>query len=125
MLRQLTLGCLALLILGCRTPAGSGAAAPKAQLKNTIRWSTASEVNSFGFDVYRGDAEAGPFIRLTKTPVPAAGTSDTPRSYEFVDDTIAPDTVYYYYVESISLDGVRTRLTPVYPSRPKPAPGRK
>lgn len=90
--------------------------------ENSIKWSTASEVNNFGYDVYRADSEEGPFRKMTEDPIPGAGTVDTPTSYEFVDDTIAPETVYYYYVESISMDGERERFTPVFPSKPKPAP---
>jgi hypothetical protein len=80
---------------------------------NTLRWSTASEVDNFGFDVYRGEAADGPFVRLTAEPIPGAGTSDLPSHYLWVDDTIAPDRDYYYYVESISMAGVRERFTPV------------
>jgi hypothetical protein len=86
---------------------------------NTLRWKTASEVENFGFDVYRGDAEEGPFERLTETPIPGAGTVDEPQDYVFVDRTIDPRRAYWYYVESISLDGVRERFTPVFRAAPK------
>jgi hypothetical protein len=120
MLRSLIFCCLALLL--SKAFAEENGATAEWQLKNTIQWSTASEVNNFGYDVYRGEAENGPFIKLTKTSLPAAGTVDTPQFYKFVDDTIAPDTVYYYYVESISMDGVRERLTPIVSSQPKSWP---
>ncbi len=82
-------------------------------LSNTLRWSTASEVDNFGFDVYRALSEEGPFERLTVDPIPGAGTIDTPSLYSYVDDTIEPETTYYYYVESISLQGVREQFTPI------------
>jgi hypothetical protein len=82
-------------------------------LSNTLRWSTASEVDNFGFDVYRGPSEEGPFERLTADPIPGAGTTDTPSQYSYVDSGIEPDTTYYYYVESISLQGVREQFTPI------------
>ena len=103
--------------------AGAAWAADPEPLSNTIRWATASEINNFGYDVYRGASEEGPFERLTADPVPGAGTTDEPQRYEYVDDTIAPDTSYYYYVESIALDGTRERFTPIFKSRPKPASG--
>jgi len=80
----------------------------------TIKWKTASELDNFGFDVYRGESEEGPFTRLTEQPILGAGTSDAPSSYQYVDDTIDPDKTYYYYVESISNNGVRERFTPIY-----------
>ena len=81
---------------------------------NTLRWITASEVDNFGFDVYRAESPDGPFRRVTKTPVPGAGTRDEPSKYAYTDDTIKPDIAYYYYVESISMSGQRENFTPTF-----------
>ncbi|HXU34086.1 MAG TPA: hypothetical protein VN851_26230 [Thermoanaerobaculia bacterium] len=89
------------------------------EIKNTIRWSTASEVENFGYDVYRGDAEEGPFVRLTAKPIPGAGTSDEPHKYSYVDKDIDPTKDYWYYVESVSYAGVRERFTPVQKAKAK------
>lgn len=80
---------------------------------NTIRWSTASEVENFGFDVYRGTSADGPFERLNPDAILGAGTVDTPQKYAYEDDTIDACTEYFYYVESIALTGDRERFTPV------------
>jgi hypothetical protein len=88
---------------------------------NTIRWATASEVDSYGFHVYRGDSVDGPFERLTAAPIPGAGTSDLPHRYEYVDDSIEPGREYFYYVESVSIGGEREPFTPVRRAPPKPA----
>ncbi len=103
-------------------PAPTGVAAAAAPYKNTIRWTTASEVDSFGFDVFRGESAEGPFERLNTKPIAGAGTSDESHSYAWVDDTIDPAKEYYYYVESISIDGVREKFTPVSRARAKLAP---
>jgi hypothetical protein len=100
-------------------PAAATPAAPAAPYKNTVRWTTASEVDSFGFDVFRAEKEEGPFERLNAKPIPGAGTSDESHSYAWVDDTIDPTKEYYYYVESISIDGVREKFTPVSRARAK------
>ncbi|MEO8274988.1 MAG: hypothetical protein ABI639_02145 [Thermoanaerobaculia bacterium] len=108
---------------GAPAPAAPVPGAASAPYRNTIRWSTASEVDSFGFDVFRGEAEAGPFVRLNAKPIAGAGTSDESHSYAFVDDTIDPAKEYFYYVESISLSGDREKFTPVNRARAKvPAP---
>lgn len=86
----------------------------EARIANTPRWSTAAELDNFGFDVYRGDAEDGPFERLTAAPIPGAGTSDEPHSYSFRDDGIDPCKDYWYYVESISTNGTREKFTPTF-----------
>jgi len=93
----------------------------EAHKPNVIRWSTASEHDSFGYDIYRGISEDGPFSVINSEVIPGAGTTDLPNSYEFVDDVIEPDTVYWYYIESISLSGERKQITPVYPSKRKSA----
>ena len=83
------------------------------QPANTLKWTTASEVDNFGFDIYRGLDEEGPFDRLTDEPLPGAGTTDEPQSYVFVDRDIDPTRDYFYYIESISLGGVREIFCPV------------
>lgn len=98
------------------------AAAVAPPYKNTIRWTTASEVDSFGFDVFRGEREEGPFERLNAKPIAGAGTSDESHAYVWVDETIDPTKEYFYYVESISIDGVREKFTPVNRARAKLAP---
>lgn len=110
------------------TPAAGSSAgamppsAPEPVYKNTISWATASEQDNFGFDIYRSQDPEGPFIRLNKSPVEGAGTVDEPRSYEWVDATIDPRETYYYYVESISMAGIRERFTPVGRADPKIPP---
>src|SRR5262245_51609359 len=103
-------------------PAASTAAAPK-PLNNTIKWSTASEVDNFGYDVFRGDKEEGPFTRLNPKIIAGAATIDEPRYYSYVDESIEVGKEYWYYVESVSLAGVREKFTPVFKSKPKAADG--
>lgn len=83
------------------------------ELVNTLRWTTASEVENFGYDVYRASREEGPFERITVDPILGAGTTDEPSAYSYIDDTIDPTREYFYYVESVSMSGERDRFTPV------------
>jgi len=102
-------------------PVGSPSPGPPA---NTLKWSTASEVENFGYDVYRADAEDGPWVRINTKPIAGAGTLDEPSYYQYVDTDIDPSKPYFYYVESISLKGVREKFTPVIKAPAKrPAPG--
>ncbi len=89
---------------------------------NTIRWATASEVENLGYNVYRGVHEDGPWSRLNAELIPGAGTTDEPNRYRFVDETVDPHRIYYYWVESVSIDGVRERFTPVARVGPKVPP---
>lgn len=91
-------------------------------LQNSLKWSTASEVENFGFDIYRSTSENGPFERMTKDPIPGAGTVDEPQYYVWEDTTISPEVVYFYYIESISYAGVRERFSPVIRAAAKHRP---
>ncbi|HSN01242.1 MAG TPA: hypothetical protein VLS52_09570 [Rudaea sp.] len=94
---------------------GSQVKVPPAQrVTNTARWTTASEENNFGYDVYRATSGKGPFVKLTKTPILGNGTTLDTHNYEFVDDAIDPCRDYWYYVESIATDGSREKFTPVF-----------
>jgi hypothetical protein len=90
--------------------------------ENTIKWSTASELDNFGYAVYRSESEDGPFARINTEVIEGAGTTDEVSHYCFVDDTIDPHKTYYYYVESISMSGVRERFTPIAETPPKIPP---
>lgn len=102
------------------------------RLSNTVKWSTASEEDTFGYDVYRGEKEDGPFKRLTKTPILGAGTTNETHKYQYVDDAADPCADHWYYVEEITTHGDRDKFTPVFkrpakllkdgtPAPPKPA----
>lgn len=94
---------------------GSQAKVPSAQrVSNTAHWTTASEEENFGYDVYRGTSKNGPFVKLTKQPILGHGTTNDTHNYEYVDATIDPCKDYWYYVESIATDGAREKFTPIF-----------
>lgn len=95
------------------------AVAKEERLANTPRWTTASEVDNFGYDVFRGDAEEGPFTKLNANPLLGAGTTDETKKYEYRDDSIDPCRDYWYYVESIDTNGAREKFTPVFKASAK------
>ncbi len=81
--------------------------------KITLRWSTASEVDNYGFFVLRGEDEKGPFKALNEKAIPGAGNSDLPKAYAYEDLLVTPGKTYYYYLESVSTLGVREKFSPV------------
>ena len=81
--------------------------------KNSLKWTTASEVENFGFDIFRSENKEGPFEKRTDDPLPGAGTTDEPQSYLWEDFDIEKGKDYYYYIESISMAGVRERFSPI------------
>ena len=97
----------------------SFAHAEEGGISNKLKWVTGSELNNFGFDVFRGDDEEGPFVRINEDTIAGAGSIDTPTNYQFIDDTIEPGKAYWYYVESISMSGVREKFTPTFKAKAK------
>lgn len=89
------------------------------RLANTLRWTTASEQDNFGYDVFRGTAEKGPFRKLTSKPILGNGTTDETSNYSYRDASIDPCKSYWYYVESISTQGERERFTPIFQAKAK------
>jgi hypothetical protein len=97
---------------GCGSQAGVPA---DKRVVNTSHWTTASEEENFGYDVFRSSVgEKGPFEKLTKQPMLGNGTTDETHEYRFADDAIDPCKDYWYYVESIGTNGAREKFTPVF-----------
>ena len=117
----LILGSLA--FLGCATgPATLATKAPSTTMPGPIvlSWTTAGEHQTYGYFVYRGRSVDGPFERVHQDIIPAAGTTDLAQRYTYVDDDAAIGVQYFYFVESVSLQGTNKRLTPVKSFTRKP-----
>jgi len=100
--------------IGERLPDGCGdqSARPAAtRLTYTVKWTMASQEETFGYDVYRSDRKEGPFSKVTKLPILGAGTTNDTLDYQFVDETADPCIDHWYYVEHIDTSGERTKLT--------------
>ncbi len=102
---------------------GDQSAVPKDQRQfNNIKWKTASEQDNFGYDIYRADSEDGEYDIINEDTIEGAGTTGNATSYAYKDDSIDPCKQYYYYIESISMDGEREAFTPKFPSKIKIQP---
>ncbi|HTO94417.1 MAG TPA: T9SS type A sorting domain-containing protein, partial [Bacteroidota bacterium] len=69
-----------------------------------LRWSTASETNSYGFEVQKAIAPAGPFASIPGSFVRGHGTTATAENYSFTDAAPGTGTVYYR-LKQLDLDG--------------------
>lgn len=94
-------------------------------LKITLKWSTASEVDNYGYFVYRGEEEKGPFKVLNERAIPGAGNSEVPRDYRYEDHDVAFGKSYYYYLESVSTVGVKEKFSPILKRECCKVPGAK
>jgi hypothetical protein len=81
------------------TMAGMGAA--QAGDAIVVMWETTSELNNWGFNLYRDTSEAGPGIKINTDLIPSqAPGSQEGYHYSYLDNGwLAPDTTYYYWLE--------------------------
>ena len=71
----------------------------------TVEWSTASELNTAGFNVLRGDNPSGPFTRLNPEVIPASPDPLVGGSYVYTDTNVIPGQTYYYQLEEVEFGG--------------------
>jgi hypothetical protein len=80
----------------------------------TVRWETATEVDNLGFDLYRSQMVAGPWVRLNEDLIPSrAPGSPVGAVYTWPDDDVQPGVTYYYKLEDVDIYGQRTAHGPV------------
>lgn len=111
----LALALLAGLALAVSSPAS--AKAPAVQQPDEppgepiiIRWSTETEVNTAGFNVFRSLAEDGPWEKINLRLIPGSPDPLRGGSYVFTDTNVIAGVTYWYELEEIELSGQATRL---------------
>jgi hypothetical protein len=70
-----------------------------------VEWSTASELNTAGFNVLRSESPTGPFTRLNAEIIPAAPDPLVGSSYVYTDTNVTPGQSYTYQLEEVEFGG--------------------
>lgn len=113
------------LLAALAIPAGHAIAAEPAA-ESTLRWKARDEAGTYGYLIYRSDAEAGPFRRINARIVPKQSNPEA--GYVYVDRDVESGKTYYYRIDGVSEVGVKKPLSPVLPktvgSNGTPAKGR-
>jgi hypothetical protein len=78
-----------------------------------IQWSTESETDNAGFNLYRSEAENGEYIKINDSLISSKGSSTRGASYEFIDKNVKNRRTYYYKLEDIDLKGMSAFHGPV------------
>ncbi|GAB4530518.1 MAG: hypothetical protein Fur0018_17870 [Anaerolineales bacterium] len=78
-----------------------------------IEWSTASELDTIGFNLYRSESPSGPFEQINDRVIPSAGDALTGSDYRYQDDAVVPGRVYYYELEDLSAGDAGERHGPI------------
>jgi len=71
-----------------------------------VSWQTGTEIDTLGFNLYRGDAAQGPFsTKVNNELIPASADPMAGGVYQFVDSTAQPGRIYFYRLEEVERRG--------------------
>lgn len=88
------------------------ATSPSADPTVTVAWTIGADISARGYYVGRGSGPNGPWTRVSDLISPSAIITGS-ASYQWLDHTTAPGTLYYYHVEELLADQTSTFYGPV------------
>jgi hypothetical protein len=75
----------------------------------TIRWTTESELDIIGFNLYRADSADDEFVKINSELIPPAADPFIGGEHTFEDEYVTRGQIYYYQLETIDRNGNTTR----------------
>jgi len=71
-----------------------------------VEWSTETEMNTAGFNLYRSESPDGPFdVKVNDQLIPASSDPLTGGQYSFIDRTARSGVTYYYQLQEVEKTG--------------------
>ncbi len=86
-----------------------------------VEWTTASELDTVGFYLLRGETPAGPFEQVNNELIPATSDSLTGSSYSYEDQGVTAGVTYFYMLEDIENTGNSNQHGPIVVEASSPA----
>ena len=77
----------------------------------TLNWTTETEPNNAGFNIYRSTNESSNYVKINQALIPAQGSATTGGSYSFYDEP--GRGTFYYKLQDIDLQGRNSFHGPV------------
>ena len=78
--------------------------------KVILTWTTDSEADCTGFNLYRMEKKGGEAVKLNDALIPAQGSAAGGATYTFTDADLTNRKTYYYRLESVAGNGAATML---------------
>ncbi len=78
-----------------------------------LDWTTASEINTIGFNIYRRNTVEREYGRVNLEMIPASQDALSGSDYSYMDTEVNPGVVYYYILENVYMDGRVARSDPI------------
>jgi len=78
-----------------------------------LKWQVSNENNMYGYLIYRGDGENGPFLRVNKDIVRVGDNKGdgVTSTYAWRDDSATVGKTYWYYIGMLYRDGSKQQLS--------------
>lgn len=92
------------------TPASVPHALPKGK-GPLLKWQVANGVSVYGFQVFRSEAEDGPFVRVNGASILSIAQDAAPVSYQWRDESAKLGTTYWYYIGVLFKNGTKQPLS--------------
>lgn len=90
-------------------PAGLSGCFLLRETEVTISWTTESELDIIGFNMYRSQSPYGPFGKVNEVLIPPAADPSVGGSHSYVDYDVESGITYYYQLETVDRYGNITR----------------
>jgi hypothetical protein len=91
------------------------------QAEVVVEWTTASELNTVGFNLLRGETPAGPFEQVNPSLIPSSSDTLTGNSYSYEDAGVTAGKTYFYMLEEIENTGGSNQHGPIVVKASRPA----
>lgn len=83
-----------------------------------VEWTTATEINTAGFNLYRGERAEGPFTKINAELIAASPDPLLGGKYRFEDTYVVSGQTYYYELEDVEYGGATARHGPIIITAP-------
>jgi hypothetical protein len=81
--------------------------------KVALIWTTGDETDNLGFNIYRAESKDGEYVKINGSLIATKVGSGLGASYEFTDSDVKNQKAYYYKLEDVDINGVKTMHGPV------------
>ncbi len=84
-----------------------------------LRWTTFSEINTMGFNLYRATARTGAQTKLNASLIPSQTMGGLfGATYTYTDKSSVVGVTYYYWLEEVTVSGMTLRHGPITSGMP-------
>lgn len=78
-----------------------------------VKWSTASELETVGYNLLRSETESGPFNQINGQPITSSEDPLTGGEYTYEDKGVSAGKTYYYILQELEINGGKNQHGPI------------